>query len=211
MNVSATPPAPNLARVVAPVRAWSRPGGGDVVAQVGPLAPLSDGPTQLRVVGDRTVAGRRWVKVLLARRPNGSAGWIAADRVRLRHTAYAVRIDRAARRLVVTRDGRPVRAARIVVGAAASPTPAGSFAISERLRGRPGDFTGNWILPLTAYSGTYRQFDGGPGRVAIHGRGGKSLADPLGSARSHGCVRVTNHMAAWLATHLQPGVAVRIR
>jgi lipoprotein-anchoring transpeptidase ErfK/SrfK len=207
----APPPRGTIARVVAPVRATTRPGGGRVLAAVSPLAPLSGGATQLRVLDERTVGDRDWVRVQLARRPNGSAGWIPADRVQLRRTAYSVQIDRAARRLVVRRDGRVVRSVSVVVGAPASPTPAGSFAISEAVRGRTGAFTGSWILPLTAYSGTYRQFDGGPGRVAIHGRGGASLRDPLGTARSHGCVRVTNRVVRWLAGHLQAGVPVTIR
>jgi lipoprotein-anchoring transpeptidase ErfK/SrfK len=208
---AAPPPEAIIARVIAPVRATSRPAGERVLAAVAPLAPLSHGPTQLRVLARRTVAGRSWVKVLLPRRPNGSAGWIPADRVQLRRTAYAVEIDRAARRLVVRRRGRVVRSVSIVVGAAGSPTPAGAFAISEELKGDPRAFTGAWVLPLTAYSGTYREFDGGPGRVAIHGRGGASLRDPLGSAASHGCIRVSNRVVRWMASHLQPGVPVRIR
>lgn len=212
MAVVAAPPTQGtIARVIAPVRATTRPDGGRVLAAISPLAPLAGGPAQLRVIDARTVAGRPWVRVLLARRPNGSDGWIPADRVQLSRTAYSVEIDRAARRLVVRRAGRVVRSVSIVVGAADSPTPAGSFAISEELRGRPSAFTGTWVLPLTAYSGTYRQFDGGPGRVAIHGRGGASLSDPLGTARSHGCVRVTNRVVGWMATHLQPGVPVTIR
>jgi lipoprotein-anchoring transpeptidase ErfK/SrfK len=208
---AAPPPEAIIARVIAPVRATSRPGGERVLAAVAPLAQLSHGPTQLRVLDRRTADGRPWVKVLLPRRPNGSAGWIPADRVQLRRTAYAVEIDRAARRLVVRRRGRVVRSVSIVVGAAGSPTPAGAFAISEELRGNPRAFTGSWVLPLTAYSGTYREFDGGPGRVAIHGRGGASLRDPLGSAASHGCIRVSNRVVSWMASHLQPGVPVTIR
>lgn len=204
------PPA-NIARVLARTAARSQPGGGRVVARIGPVAPLAGGATQLRVTGRRTVAGERYVRVLLAQRPNGSSGWIAVDRVRLLRTAYRVTISRRARTLTVTRDGRPVRRLRVVVGAAASPTPRGQFAVSETIRGRASDFTGAWILPLTAFSGTYRQFDGGPGRVAIHGRGGASLADPLGTARSHGCVRTTNRAVRWLATHVPPGAPVTIR
>ena len=51
-------------------------------------------------------------------------------------------------------------------------------------------------------------YGGGPGRVAIHGRGGSSLADPLGSARSHGCIRVDNAAVRLLARVLAPGVPV---
>jgi lipoprotein-anchoring transpeptidase ErfK/SrfK len=164
------------------------------------------------VVARRRAGGTWFVKVLLPRRPNGAAAWVAADRVRLLRTRFHVYVDRRARRIVVTRGGRRVRSARIVVGAPRSPTPGGEFAISERVR-QPSarGFVGPWVLALTAFSGTYRQFDGGPGRVAIHGRAGASLRDPLGTARSHGCVRVDNALVRWMARHLQPGTPVTIR
>lgn len=51
-------------------------------------------------------------------------------------------------------------------------------------------------------------YGGGPGRVAIHGRGGASFADPLGSARSHGCVRIDNAQVSYLARKLPDGTPV---
>ena len=53
-------------------------------------------------------------------------------------------------------------------------------------------------------------YGGGPGRVALHGRGGASLLVPLGSAASHGCIRVDSRQAAWLARKLRPGVPVTV-
>lgn len=204
---------PNLARVVATTQARTRAGtnAGRRLAVLSPLAPLGHGITQLRVVDRRVVDGRTYLRVLLAQRPNGVTGWIPADRVQTSRTRYRVLIDRRARRLTVTLGGRTVRRARVVVGAPSSPTPAGRFAISEELPGDPDDFTGRWVLPITAFSGTYREFAGGPGRIALHGRGGASLRDPLGTAASHGCVRLSNRMVSWLAEHLQPGVPVTIR
>jgi lipoprotein-anchoring transpeptidase ErfK/SrfK len=203
--------APNIARVLAPTAARSAPGDGRFVTSVQPQAPRSGGPTQLRIIKRRTIDGRLYLRVLLPMRPNGSSAWISASKVQLLHTDYRVRINRGARRITITRDGRTVRTARVVVGAPASPTPAGDFAISEEIRRSAGEFVGAWVLPLTAFSGTYKQFDGGPGRVAIHGRGGASLLDPVGTARSHGCIRVTNKLVRWMARNLQPGVPVTIR
>ena len=115
------------------------------------------------------------------------------------------------RTVSVFREGQQVRSFRAVVGAPGSPTPHGSFAVLERIRtGTPGGFYGTWILSLTAHSTVYETFEGGDGRVAIHGRGGASLADPLGSARSHGCVRVDNAMIDWLAKVAGPGTPVQI-
>lgn len=63
-------------------------------------------------------------------------------------------------------------------------------------------------LHLTAHSGVLDDYGGGPGRIAIHGRGGSSLLDPLGSAASHGCVRVDDAAIRFLARVLAPGVPV---
>jgi lipoprotein-anchoring transpeptidase ErfK/SrfK len=50
--------------------------------------------------------------------------------------------------------------------------------------------------------------------VAIHGRGGASLLDPLGSARSHGCIRLSNRAVSWLVSTVGyeqlPGTPVQI-
>jgi lipoprotein-anchoring transpeptidase ErfK/SrfK len=59
-----------------------------------------------------------------------------------------------------------------------------------------------------------QQFDGGDGTVGIHGRGGASLIDPLGSARSHGCIRLANDTIDWLVSTISatrlPGTPVQI-
>jgi lipoprotein-anchoring transpeptidase ErfK/SrfK len=54
------------------------------------------------------------------------------------------------------------------------------------------------VLELTAHGNVLQQFEGGDGMVGIHGRGGTSLRDPLGSALSHGCIRLDNASIDWL-------------
>jgi lipoprotein-anchoring transpeptidase ErfK/SrfK len=104
-----------------------------------------------------------------------------------------------------------VRTSRAVVGKGSTPTPAGLAAIYERdPQPDPRAFLGPWALPLTALSNVLYNFGGGPGRVAIHGRAGTSLLDPLGSARSHGCIRIDNGPITWMAHHLPAGTPVQI-
>jgi lipoprotein-anchoring transpeptidase ErfK/SrfK len=99
-----------------------------------------------------------------------------------------------------------------VIGAPGTPTPRGLAAIYERNRQPdPHGFIGPWSLSLTAHSNVLESFGGGPGRVAIHGREGASLRDPLGSARSHGCVRVSSRAVTWLALRAVPGTPVDVR
>jgi lipoprotein-anchoring transpeptidase ErfK/SrfK len=98
-----------------------------------------------------------------------------------------------------------------VVGEPSTPTPTGLFAVAAEVRqADPSGFLGSWVLPLTAHSDALHHFEGGDGQVALHGRGGASLLDPLGSARSHGCVRLTNDAIAWIATHVPVGAPVRV-
>ena len=87
----------------------------------------------------------------------------------------------------------------------------GLFAVYE-LDAQPSanDFVGSWVIQLTAFSDVLDNYSGGPGRVAIHGRGGASLADPLGTARSHGCIRLDNGAVEWLARSVLPGTPVMI-
>lgn len=66
------------------------------------------------------------------------------------------------------------------------------------------------MIHLTAHSAVLENVGGGPGRVAIHGRGGASLRDPLGTARSHGCIPVNNAAVAWIAASVSPGSPVVI-
>ena len=69
--------------------------------------------------------------------------------------------------------------------------------------------------PITGHSDVLQQFDGGDGTVGIHGRGGASLLDPLGTASSHGCIRVGNSSIDWLVGLIRgwalPGIPVRVQ
>ena len=99
---------------------------------------------------------------------------------------------------------------RTVVGKRSTPTPRGQFAIYERAASPRGSNIGPFALHLTAYSDVLQSYDGGPGRIAIHGRAGSLLADPLGSARSHGCVRLSNSALKRLARFAKPGTPVTV-
>ena len=98
-----------------------------------------------------------------------------------------------------------MRSVQVVVGAPGTATPVGLFSIVGAWGSPPGAFLGSWILPLTAHSDTLQHFEGGDGTVGIHGRGGASLLDPLGSARSHGCIRLANAAIDWLVRKVGAG------
>jgi L,D-transpeptidase-like protein len=167
----------------------------------------------MRAARDRD--GRCWLLVRLPSRPNNARGWVRADRVVLRSTQWRIVVSRRARTLTAYQGGNPRRRFRVVVGAPGTSTPDGLFSIIGVWRWNSADFLGSYILPLTAHSNVLQEFGGGDGRVGIHGRGGASLLDPLGSARSHGCIRMSNRPIKWLVRRVGsdglPGIPVRVR
>ncbi len=201
------------ARLVAPARVTGRPQGGRLVWRAGTATSWSRHPQALLVLDTHeSTDGRQWLKVLLPIRPIGSAGWIPRNRVVLRKSNLWIEIRKKNRWLYAFREGKRIRRYRIVIGARGTPTPAGLAAVYERNRQRnPRAFLGPWSLPLTALSRTLKSYGGGPGRIAMHGRGGSSYDDRLGSAASHGCIRVPNRGIRWLALHAGPGTPVVIR
>jgi lipoprotein-anchoring transpeptidase ErfK/SrfK len=199
------------ARIAAPTFARPRPGSRKRGVRVSMQTAWSGQPQVLLVLDATTRKGEDWVKVLLPVRPNGSTGWIPRDRVALRRTPYWVDVHLGARRVTVYRKGKRVRSFGAVIGAPGTPTPRGLAAIYERNRQPdPGAFLGPWALPLTAFSNVLMNFGGGPGRVGIHGRAGASLGDPLGTARSHGCIRISNRPVSWMAAKLPAGTPVHV-
>ncbi len=207
-------PTPKLAwvgRVLAPVVARAAPrrsGRARMVVQ--PIAPFAQGATSLLITRSVVKDDVRWVEVLLPVRPNGTRGWIPADVLSLTTTPMRISIDLSDRRLTLLRSGRRVFTTSIAVGAPGTPTPTGKdFAIAELVRtNQPGAFLGPVVMPLTGYSETLNEFAGGNGRVAIHGTSAPGL---IGSAVSHGCMRMRNADVLRLAGAARPGTPVSIR
>lgn len=174
-----------------------------------PETEWSGQPQSLLVLKAATVNDHEWLKLKLGVRPNTSAGWVPRERVVLSHTPYWIEVHTESRRVSIYRAGKQVRRFGAVVGKSGTPTPHGLEAIYEINRQPdPNAFLGPWALSLTAFSNVLQNFGGGPGRVAIHGRSGASLFDPIGSARSHGCIRVNNGPISWMASHVPRGTPV---
>jgi lipoprotein-anchoring transpeptidase ErfK/SrfK len=62
---------------------------------------------------------------------------------------------------------------------------------------------------LSARSGVYREFEGGPGQIAIHGIYG--IGGTPGYAESHGCIRMTTASLMWMIHRMGTGTPVDIR
>lgn len=199
-----------IARITATTSARSEPGGGREIWRIPPETSWAQQPQRLLILETGHRRDERWLRVRLPLRRHRSA-WIRREAASISRTGYWVRVQRRTRWVTIYSEGRKVRRFRAVVGASATPTPTGLAAIYERVRQPdPRAFLGTWALHLTAVSAVLDNYGGGPGRVAIHGRAGASLADPLGTARSHGCIRVNNDDVGWMAEHVPAGAPVSI-
>jgi lipoprotein-anchoring transpeptidase ErfK/SrfK len=201
------------ARVVVPVTALGAPRAGATprMRLIGATA-WSGTAQRLMVTGTHTdVRGHHWVRVQLPVRPNGSNGWVRADRLRLTGTRIRFEVHLGSRRLEIWSGTRRLAAWRAGIGRAATPTPVGRFAIQDPVPTLPGwrSVYGRFTLTLTAHSTALRRFMGGDALVAIHGAGsGRSWR--VGTASSFGCVILGERALAVAARYARAGTPVVI-
>ena len=170
--------------------------------------PLTGVRTVLPVLGRaRTPGGQSWVHVRLPGRPNAHAGWIRAHRTRPTSTPWRIVLTLSARRVTVFHYGRAKRRFQAIVGTPSTPTPTGRFFIEEALD-ISTQVGGPFALATSARSEVLQEFEGGPGQIALHGTNG--LAGALGSASSHGCIRLSTEAITWLAHRIGSGVPLTI-
>jgi len=196
-------PTVTATAVVPQVAVHDRPGGGVARTIPSPRPPIN-AVASFRVL-DTSVAG--WLKVQLPIRPNGSSGWIRAGDVALGRTEYSIDVDLAAKWITVYRGAATVAERFVADGLPGTPTPVGDFYLSEVVPGGGGSY-GPWAFGLSAYSDVLTDFAGGDGQVALHGTNAPGL---LGTAASHGCVRMPNDLSQFLHdAAVPPGTPVRI-
>lgn len=170
----------------------------------GPSTPAAVTPTPPTTPGAAPV----WLRVRLPGRPNGHTGWIEAAHVRIDHTPFHIVVSRRLRRVTVYRAGSPVRSFGAIVGKPSTPTPRGEFFVEEPVHLGANAPGAPFALALSARSTVFQEFEGGPGEIAIHGI--DNVGGTLGSAESHGCVRVSTAAIRWLAARISAGTPVTI-
>ncbi len=190
---------------------------GPHVARVAPsfaARSLATVPARRPLTGARTVLPVRgrdgaWLRVALPGRPNGATGWIRRGRTHANVTPWRIVVGLRRRQVTVTHAGRVVRRFDAVVGAPMTPTPRGRFFVEEAVALAPADHGGPFALATSARSDVLQEFDGGPGQIALHGQ--NHLPGALGTASSHGCIRLRTGAISWLAARIGAGVPVVVR
>jgi lipoprotein-anchoring transpeptidase ErfK/SrfK len=204
-------PVQPLAMLLGPHTVRAAPGGSSAPVRVVPASrPITGGQTVLPVIGRTTTSdGAQWLRVMLPGRPNASTGWIAQRGTVLSATVWHVLVSTSRRRVRVYRRGRLVRSFEAIVGKPSTPTPHGLFFVEESIRMTPGSAGAPFALALSARSDVLQEFEGGPGQIALHGLA--RVGGTLGTAASHGCVRLDEAGIRWMAARIAPGVPVTIR
>jgi len=150
-----------------------------------------------------------WLRVQLPARPNGSSGWIAGSDVRLSTTQYRLVISMSRHQLDVMYEGRRIARHKVGVGKVATPTPKGTYYLTELIQPPdPDGAYGPYAFGLSAFSTSLKSFAGGPGQLGLHGT---DAPHGLGHDVSHGCLRVANTVITHLADRLPLGTPVEIQ
>jgi hypothetical protein len=178
-----------------------------VVARLRPMTADQE-PNVVRALGEETDAtGVRWIRAALPVLPNGSTGWIpAADLDALHVVRTRLVVNRALLTIDLYSSRRRIFHARVGVGRAFWPTPAGEFYVRERVTGFSDPFYGPVAFGLSARSNVLTDWPGG-GFIGIHGT---SLPWLLPGRVSHGCIRLKNPDILRLAAALPVGTPVTI-
>jgi lipoprotein-anchoring transpeptidase ErfK/SrfK len=173
-------------------------------------AVTPEGETNL-VVADaarRDRTGRLWIRVPLARLPNGLTGWIPRGALGDLHVVRThLVIDRARFTATLLRNGRVVFRTAVGVGRPRWPTPSGNFYVRVRLDHFTDPMYGPVAFGTNARSPRMTDWPEG-GFVGIHGTDHPQL---LPGRVSHGCIRLRNSAILRLARLMPLGTPVSIR
>lgn len=149
---------------------------------------------------------RDWARVDVPVRPNGTQGYIRLADVEISRTQYRIEIRLEERTLRAIFDSEVIVETDVVVGADRTPTPTGTFYVTDIVP-QTSAFFGPVALALDSYSEAIDEFDGGVPVIALHGTNRPEL---VGQAVSNGCIRVPNEIMTLLAETVPQGAPVLI-
>jgi hypothetical protein len=155
----------------------------------------------------RNPADHLWLKIRVPKRPNGRTGWVHRSALGTLHTVHTLlRVNRHTLRATLYVRGHKRFSARIGVGKAATPTPAGRFWIREKFRVGGDTLYGTRAIGTSAYAPTLSDWPGG-GVVGLHGTNEPGL---IPGRPSHGCIRLRNRAIERLYRLAPIGTSVQI-
>jgi L,D-transpeptidase catalytic domain len=173
------------------------PGSKRILARLGPRTVFGS-PTRLAVVGE----SGEWLAVISGALGNRMRGFVHRSKIELVHDPFSLEVDRSARRLTVWRTGVALRRIRVAIGAPATPTPRGQFAITDKLANFWPSLYGCCAIALSGRQTRATPGWSGGNRLAIHAGSG------MGAAVSNGCLRAAARDMQFLMRVLPLGTQV---
>jgi len=183
----------------------SRP-GGPVLSRLARQTRFKS-PRVLHVVARRGA----WLGVLAPELRNGQVGWLDASRnTELFRVPYSVEASLSRRVVTVRRLGRVVVSMPVAIGSPSTPTPRGTFAVTDKLltENPATNPYGCCILALTGHQPQLSQGWGGGDRLAIHAT---NSPQTIGEATSKGCLRAASPIMRRLVKQVPLGTPVVFR
>lgn len=202
------PPAPKplpsvgtaATAIGASVDVYAEPGGAVTSTLANPQQ--AGAPLTFLVVTKK----KGWLQVSLPQRPNGSTGWIKSDAVTLNRLEYRLQASTENNTLVLYHDSDLVSTFSAATGTGGTPTPHGSFYLTELLAPTNSGY-GPYAFGLSAFSDVLSSFGGGPGQIGLHGTDDTAS---IGRSASHGCIRLSNADITTLSKLLPLGTPITI-
>lgn len=150
-----------------------------------------------------------WLHVKVNVRPNGATAWIHRSDVNIRHISNRIVVEVGVRRLTVYHGNDVLAQHTVAVGAPSGPTPTGEFYVDATVHiANTGGVYGPGQMSVSGFSNVYQHFGGGVGQIAIHGTNNPGA---MGSAVSHGCIRMQNPDWTQVSALAPNGTPVSIR
>jgi hypothetical protein len=179
----------------------------------GRVAARADTSTEFGSPRVMSIAAQRgpWLGVVTPELPNGRLAWVHIENrgLRFRRHPYSLHADLSGRWLELRRGGRRIRRVTVAVGRPGSETPAGRFAVTDKLRGsRYGPYYGCCVLALNGHQPKLPAGWQGGNRLAIHGTNSPGT---IGAAASAGCLRAGDSDLEILMRRVPLGTPVFIR
>jgi hypothetical protein len=177
--------------------------GGKVVGWLGARTQFGS-PQALAVMRRRR---GRWLGVTAPELGNDRLGWVdaRAGGLRFARTRLELDVDLSERLVVLRRGSRVLRRMTVGVGRPGSPTPAGRFAVTDKLAGASYSASyGCCILALSAIQPNLPAGWSGGNRIAIHG-------GSTGGAVSAGCIHAAEADLRYLMRLVPLGTPVTVR
>jgi hypothetical protein len=140
---------------------------------------------------DVAAGGENWNEIDLPVRPNGSVGWVKSSDVTMTYTDMKLTVHLSQFSAELSQAGSVLATYKIATGTAENPTPVGTFFVKELVApSNPKGAYGPLAYGLSAHSTTLLDTEAfKDGVIGIHGT---NTPEKLGTAASHGCIRLRN-------------------